>query len=580
MTVQFVAVIFAFVFTVGAFASLFLRWFYPYHRIIALALYTVSWGLSIYSVWFYRDFIFMRSERLTDLLIGYIPFFAWIGISFIFIFFLWFFRFREFGELSTIKPEEFGKISHDDTALLGYLDQFLEENVCRFEKSLLVDEEKIEFSSSERQSLRILWKAVFDGVVEIDMVRSRYEDFYVLGGNRRDDHLISFLIYYNCVLLQHYYTHRVQKIIGDREVLEKILDDHDDKIGLPENSYSLSVGKIIHAGEIVQINLGRAYSALISEEIDSHALDIRSQEILAYVDDHIHTYTLEIFKNPLKRFEKSVTTTFFPWQKKIAYGMSLIRVSERPFLITDDFIKDQHRQMEPGDVLLQRREWFATNIGIPGYWTHSALYIGSLDDVNTFFSQLPEFENDLPSEYIAKEFPAVYEQLRDNDSDGHKRCVIEVKSPGVIITSFEQTAGCDALAVLRPTLSPQQKWQMVTQAMKYFGLPYDYNFDFSTDGSLVCSELIYKALEGLPDISLEATMTNGRLLFTPNQFIEKFDRELESERQSFEFVLFWDGDEKTEVVHERDVAALRESWRRPKWHVLGSYLEENSVEKN
>lgn len=571
---QFIELIAAFVLTIGAFVALVFRVLYPYHRLFALALYTASWGLLLYSLWKIRDSIFMRSEKIADLAMGYTPYFVWIGLSFVFLFFLWFFRFRVSSALSQSTPEDFQKMSEDDVTLITYLDHFLEESVKCFEESYLSDSEKKEYTPQERQDLRALWKAIFDYMVEIDLLRNRYEEFYTFVGKRRDDHVMSFALYFQCLLLQHYYAHRAKAAVKNNQALEKVINDYDSSLGLPEHSFDLSVEKNSQTSEILQINLGRAYCEILDEEISAHPLYCRAQEILSYMNDHVQTFTVELFKNPLKQFERSAATTFFPWQKKIAYGMSLIRVTDRPFLITPDFIAKQKRSLEPGDVLLERREWFATNVGIPGYWTHSALHIGSLDEIDTFFSQLPEFEDLLPSEYIAKEYPAVYEQLHAKDEDGFVRRVIEVKSPGVIVTSFEHSASCDALGILRPLLSPQEKWKMITRAMSYYGLPYDYNFDFSTDGSLVCSELIYKSLEDVSTLSLEAVMTNGRLLFTPNQFVEKFDQECETEGQSFNFVLFWDGDEKTEEVHVREVEDFRASWKRPKWHVLEQYFEE------
>jgi hypothetical protein len=36
--------------------------------------------------------------------------------------------------------------------------------------------------------------------------------------------------------------------------------------------------------------------------------------------------------------------------------------------------------MSPGCILLVRRQWYLSNIGIPGFWPHAVLYVGTFLD--------------------------------------------------------------------------------------------------------------------------------------------------------------------------------------------------------
>jgi len=104
-------------------------------------------------------------------------------------------------------------------------------------------------------------------------------------------------------------------------------------------------------------------------------------------------------------------------------------------------------------------------------------------------------------------------------------------------------------------------------ALTHRGKPYDYEFDFSTDNALVCSELIWRAYRAAEGLSLAPESVGGRVLLSPNALGVKFDRELDSGAGQLELVLFLDGEGPRRIV-ERDAEAFRASWRRPKWHIL------------
>ncbi len=88
-----------------------------------------------------------------------------------------------------------------------------------------------------------------------------------------------------------------------------------------------------------------------------------------------------------------------------------------------------------------------------------------------------------------------------------------------------------------------------------------------SESALVCSQLVYKAYETIEKLQLEPHMSSGRLLLSPNEIAQKFDRELGGETAELELVLFLDGVAVGDVV-KRGAEEFRGSWSRPKWHIV------------
>ena len=51
--------------------------------------------------------------------------------------------------------------------------------------------------------------------------------------------------------------------------------------------------------------------------------------------------------------------------------------------------------------------------------------------------------------------------------------------------------------------------------------------NFITENLLVCSELIYRAYENINSIEINPKILSGRLMFTPNDFVQKIDEEID-----------------------------------------------------
>ncbi|MBL8513997.1 MAG: hypothetical protein JNJ55_08385, partial [Betaproteobacteria bacterium] len=82
--------------------------------------------------------------------------------------------------------------------------------------------------------------------------------------------------------------------------------------------------------------------------------------------------------NALSVMKTLGTHAVFPAQAGISAWMGDTRVTAlHTSMISKAQIAGIQPRLLPGDVMLQRREWFVTNVGLPGFWSHAALYIGT-----------------------------------------------------------------------------------------------------------------------------------------------------------------------------------------------------------
>jgi hypothetical protein len=285
-------------------------------------------------------------------------------------------------------------------------------------------------------------------------------------------------------------------------------------------------------------------------------------------------------KNALTVVKDAGKRAFFPVQSGVARWMGDVRVQRAgAFLISPEQLQELLPKLEPGDILLQRREWFLSNVGLPGFWTHAALFIGDREKRREFFEtgeverwvEGQAVEGGSFEELLEKKYPDAHRLSNEADEEGHIPRVIEAVGKGVILTSFEHSGSADSMAVLRPRLAPKEKAKVLLRAFHYNGRPYDFQFDFMTDAEIVCSELVFKAYEptdGFRGLRLPLKNILGRMVMPPNEFARIFDEQMDSDSSQFDLVAFLDGFEKGGQAIESSVEEFRKSWRRPKWHVV------------
>ena len=113
-------------------------------------------------------------------------------------------------------------------------------------------------------------------------------------------------------------------------------------------------------------------------------------------------------------------------------------VKDAPLITVEQVRKDIVPKLKPGDLFLERRNWFLSNAFLPGFWPHSALYIGTPEDLKELgIADHPE----------VKRRWAEYTRLAH---DGGVHTILESVSEGVIFNTAEESMHADHVAILRP----------------------------------------------------------------------------------------------------------------------------------
>lgn len=403
---------------------------------------------------------------------------------------------------------------------------------------------------------------------------SRFCDFFLALESRRATHktfadrtrdAAGFSEAYAAFLAQYRWALEFIERAERDPSMHLVLDEPVPELGLPGGAYARFKFRFLNVALGAEFAAFEALRKARGEAADPALRAAIAEDAAAVWQAGAGKGEALTLKNGLKIVRGAAKGSWMPVQEGVAEWMGDTKVARvGKTLITPEAAGALAARLAPGDVLIERREWFLSNVGLPGFWPHAALYIGTPEERVKAFG--PDFEARLKERY-----PKAYADALAPQEHGHAPRVLEAMSEGVVFTTLEHSAAADSTAVLRPRLDAKEKAEAVFRAFAYAGRPYDYDFDFRTDAAIVCSELVYKAYE--PDASrkgfrLPVVTVLGRPVSQPNDFARQFDSEFGTPYQQADLVVFLDGREKEGKAVEETVDEFRRSWLRPKWHIF------------
>ena len=141
------------------------------------------------------------------------------------------------------------------------------------------------------------------------------------------------------------------------------------------------------------------------------------------------------------------------------------------------------RLLEPGDIIITRHRDALSNLFLPGFWPHAALFVG---------------------------------KLGNGQGD-----VVEAKKDGVKLRHLCETLSVDAFLVLRAKVGSPVRDCAAERALTHVGKLYDFVFDFCQADRLACTALIYRSWHGQAGITFELGEQSGRMCLSAEDLIEQ-----------------------------------------------------------
>lgn len=296
----------------------------------------------------------------------------------------------------------------------------------------------------------------------------------------------------------------------DRPVIWEKLDEAEPRYHLPRKNFTKIYRSLSNPAWMWRYHQAKKHYEKNRNKIHQSLEMNDMAEMVTWLTEeepHFITQKRTHWKNHLDYRRHSLLRRTSSGYTKIMFhlfrlGGSTIAELKQPFIkplgsgkrVTPEILTAAQPHLQAGDILITRHDDAMSNLFLPGYWPHAALYLGTEAERNAL--KLPP----LPD-------------------PGHT--ILEAKKDGVKLRHLTETLNVDAFVVLRPQITPDEMTQALTRALTHAGKLYDFLFNFEKSDRLACTEVIYRTYHGIGPCQLELKKAGHRLVLSAEELIHQ-----------------------------------------------------------
>lgn len=299
------------------------------------------------------------------------------------------------------------------------------------------------------------------------------------------------------------------ELAADRPVLWKKLDEADPRAGIPRKTFTAVFKSLSDPVNARRFLLAADFQERHRSGIRALATDPVAGPVVALLEREepwigrrkrdalklLVSYRRFSFVRRNRSAWKKVMAGFFEASGRAVAELRQpgIKPTGAPKRITAAMRAEVLLQARPGDVFVTRHDDALSNLFLPGFWPHAALYLGTAADMEEVGIQAP----------------------------GPGGWFLESKKDGVRVRQAEETLEVDAFVALRPPLERDDLAAALRLAASHVGKPYDFLFDFRTSDRMVCTEVIYRGFHGTGPVRFSLREVGGRLCLPAEELIDQ-----------------------------------------------------------